>query len=187
MSKSKIFLFLTIIILVIFSCKTEIKQAKDNQTMQKAIKKIDLTGNYVSENYNQRNEDYDWISIIVSSARNDQLKISARSRADKKKPTCTFDAIAERFDDNTYRTIIDDKAVLFRFIDNSITIFTKKEEDKDILYFYCSGGATLAGTYTKINKSLDEKQIDKTQFSKVLNLQEVGFNVSSIESLFKFC
>ncbi len=33
----------------------------------------------------------------------------------------------------------------------------------------------------KINEPIDQKQIDKTKFNKALNLQDVGFNVSSIE------
>lgn len=72
---------------------------------------------------------------------------------------------------------------MFRFSENGITIETEKKEDSSILSFYCSGGASIADTYTKINEPLDETQIDKTKFSKVLNLQDVGFNISSTEKM----
>ena len=70
---------------------------------------------------------------------------------------------------------------MFEITSGQIRITTKKEEDEGLLYFYCSGGASISGSYLKINEALDESQIDKTKFSKVLNLQNVGFNISSIE------
>jgi hypothetical protein len=36
-----------------------------------------------------------------------------------------------------------------------------------MLYFFCNGGASLAGTYKKINEELDQKQIDLTKIMKV--------------------
>ncbi len=138
-------------------------------------------GNYVSADYEKRNEGYDWISVVVSDAGNDNISIKVRSRADKKKPTCTFDAIGNKIDTNTYKTIIDGSGILFQFKENEIIIKPEKDEDQKVLYFYCSGGASLGETYTKISQDLDQNQIDKTKFHKTLNLQDVGFNISSIE------
>lgn len=121
------------------------------------------------------------MSIAITEADNDQVKIKIRSRADIKKPTCSLDAIAQKLDDNTYQTSIDGKSVLFRFTDKEISITTENEEDEGLLYFYCAGGASLKGTYLRLNNKLDQSQIDKTQFSQVLNLPGIGFNVSSIK------
>ncbi|EMS33512.1 hypothetical protein C943_04390 [Mariniradius saccharolyticus AK6] len=167
---------------IIFGCKNEPKPpVVETQSVETAVEKPDFTGNYVTESYDQRTEGYDWVAVTVTPEAGDQLKISVRSRADKKKPTCTFDATVQRFDDSTYSTRVDDKVIRFRFGQNSLRIEPESQDGESILYFYCSGGASLAGTYQKINEALDQNQIDKTQFSKVLNLQGVGFNVSAIE------
>lgn len=146
-----------------------------------AAEEYTFSGNYVSKDYSKRSEGYDWVSVSVSEAKNDQLKISIRSRADKKSPTCTFDTEARKVKDNTYQTQINGKIILFEFGNNEISINTAKEEDQGLLYFYCSGGASIGRTYSKIDEPLDQSQIDKTKFFKVLNLQEVGFNISSKE------
>ena len=169
-----------LIILVLFlviSCKN--KTEKD--TTQQATKALNVSGNYVSEDYSKRSEGYDWVSVSVSQAENNQLNISVRSRADKKKPTCTYDAVANKVDDSTYHAQINGKIIVFEFTNSDITITTGKQEDEGLLNFCCSGGSSIRGTYLKINESLDQSQIDKTKFSKILNLQDIGFNISSIE------
>lgn len=183
MTNLKKILFVTTMTVLVYSCTTETKKQgkEENQTEQKAAENNNFEGNYVNNSYNKRKEGYDWVAVIVSKESDNQLKIIVRSRADKKKPTCTFDVIAQKFDENTYTSVVQDKKVMFRFSENSISIETEKKEDSGILNFYCSGGASIADTYTKINEPLDETQIDKTKFSKVLNLQDVGFNISSIE------
>lgn len=183
MTNLKKILFVTTMTVLVYSCTTETKkqEKEENKTEQKVAENNNFEGNYVNNAYNQRKEGYDWVAVIVSKEIDNQLKIAVRSRADKKKPTCTFDVIAQKFDENTYTSVVQDKKVMFRFSENGIAIETEKKEDSGILNFYCSGGASIADTYTKINEPLDETQIDKTKFSKVLNLQDVGFNISSIE------
>lgn len=183
MTNLKKVLFITTMTLLVYSCNTETKkqEKEENKTEQKVAENNNFEGNYVNNSYNQRKEGYDWVAVTVSKESDNQLKIAVRSRADKKKPTCTFDAIAQKLDENTYTSVLQDKKVMFRFSENGITIETEKKEDSSILNFYCSGGASIADIYTKINEPLDETQIDKTKFSKVLNLQDVGFNISSIE------
>ena len=148
---------------------------------QESIEDGGILGHYVSEDYFKRAEGFDWVSVAVSEAENNQINISVRSRADKKKPTCTFDTKAFKRDENTYETMYDGKRIIFRFTDKNITVATAAQEDSDVLYFFCSGGASLAGTYMKIDEALDTEQIDLAAFSKVLHLQGIGFNVSSIE------
>lgn len=167
-------LFLTI------GCKNETKKIEEVSKTE-FTEELNILGSYVSDNYSKRSEGYDWISISVTEAEGNQLNISVRSRADKKKPTCTFDAVANKIDDKVYQTQIDGKSILFEFNNLQISITTEKKDDEGLLYFYCSGGASIAGTYQKINEPIDKNQIDKTKFNRVLNLQDVGFNVSSIE------
>lgn len=159
MTNLKKILFVTTITLLVYSCNTEAKkQEKENKTEQKVAKNDDFDGNYVNNSYSQRKEGYDWVAVIVSKESDNQLKIAVRSRADKKKPTCTFDVVAQKLDKNTYTSIIQDKKVLFHFSENSLAIETEKKEDSGILNFYCSGGASIADTYIKINEQLDETQ-----------------------------
>lgn len=171
------------IVMVLFlanGCKNETRKIEKISTSE-AVGELNVLGDYVSEDYSKRNEGYDWMAISVKEKESEQLSISVRSRADKKNPTCTFDAIANKIDDKIYITQIDGKSILFEFTDDQIIITTDKEEDQGLLYFYCSGGVSIAGSYLKINAPIDESQMDKTKFSRLLNLQGVGFNISSIE------
>ena len=171
---------LVIVLFLAIGCKDETKKTEKVSTPE-ATEELNVSGNYVSEDYSKRSEGYDWVAVLVTETESNNLNISIRSRADKKKPTCTFDAVAKKVDDKTYQTQIDGKSILFEFTNAQISITNQKEEDEGLLYFYCSGGASIGGTYLKINEPIDQKQIDKTKFSRVLNLQDVGFNVSSIE------
>ena len=173
------YLFL-LILLAAIGCKTDTEKT-ETATTQEPTKTVSTIGNYVSADYSKRSEGYDWVSVSVSEAENNQLNISIRSRADKKKPTCTFNALAQIVNDSTYQTQINGTTILFGFTDAEISITAEKQEDEGLLYFYCSGGASIGGKYVKINEPLDQSQIDKTRFSKVLNLQEIGFNISSKE------
>ena len=174
------FYVIVIILFLTIGCKNETKKIKEVSTSE-TTEVLNVLGNYVSEDYSKRREGYDWIAVLVTETENNQLNITVRSRADKKKPTCTFDEVAKKVDDKAYQTQIDGKSILFEFTNAQISITTEKEEDEGLLYFYCSGGASIAGTYLKINEPIDQSQIDKTKFNRVLNLQDVVFNVSSIE------
>ena len=174
------FYLIVMVLFLAIGCKNETKKMEEVST-PKAAEELNVLGDYVSEDYSKRSEGYDWVAVSVTETENNQLNISVRSRADKKEPTCTFDAVAEKVDDKAYQTQIDGKTILFEFSNGKINITTKKEEDEGLLHFYCSGGASIRGTYLKINEALDQTQIDITKFSRVLNLQDVGFNISSIE------
>ncbi|EID73882.1 hypothetical protein [Imtechella halotolerans] len=173
--------------IVLLSCMVFLTIGCKNQNTKQEVsspvefeKKDEITGNYVSEGYHKKEEGYDWVAITITEVANESISVRIRSRADKKKPTCLFDTIAYKLDQQRYRTTVNGKNVIFQFTDKTITIESESKEDEGVLYFYCSAGASIAGTYTKIEEELDENQIDKTQFSKVLNLQNVGFHVSSI-------
>jgi hypothetical protein len=171
---------LVIVLFLAIGCKYETKKTEKVSTPDNT-EVLNVSGNYVSEDYSKKSEGYDWVSVSVSEMENRQLNISIRSRADKKKPTCTFDVVAQKVDKKSYQAQIRGKTILFEFTNTQISIAIQKEKDEGLLYFYCSGGANIGGTYLKINEPLDQSQIDKTKFSRVLNLHDVRFNVTSIE------
>ena len=137
-------------------------------------------GTYVSEFYEKRNEGYDWIAVNVSNGGINKLNISVRSRADKKKPTCTLNTMAYKVDENTYKAYENDAIILFSFEDGYISINTENKDKNNVLLFYCNGGASLKGKYRLIVGNADESQIDKTRYKKVLSWQNIRFNISSV-------
>ena len=166
-------------------CKGEPKKGETSETAtpvetQKTVD-LDVTGSYADDSYSKRSEGYDWVGVRVKETGEDQLWVSVRSRADKKRPTCTFDGQVYRVSENTYETSLEGQTAVFEFTENSLTIRPKTEADAQALSFRCSGGATLAGTYTKINGELDPDQVDPTTFMKYLTLQDISFNVSAVE------
>ena len=143
------------------------------------VKEIVFEGNYVSKSYEKRAEGYDWIAVMISKIDTEKIAIRIRSRADKKKPSCTFDATAIKVNDSVYKAIVKEKAVLIKQEKNTITITTENKKDIDILNFFCSGGASIAQTYTKILVDFDQSQLDKTAFHKSLSLQNIHFFIRS--------
>jgi len=178
-------LFILLIGASFIACR-QISDTSNNQSQNLSLTNevsitSDIQGNYVDDSYVKRSEGLDWVAVTIKEGNDNSISISIRSRADKKKPTCTFDAKAYKIEENKFETFYNGKNIQFEFINNNIKISTTNEEDSNILYFFCSGGATIAGTYTKIEGDLDANQIDQTSFGSVLNLQDIGFNVSGIK------
>ncbi|ESU28780.1 hypothetical protein FLJC2902T_13770 [Flavobacterium limnosediminis JC2902] len=175
--------FITLGFITLASCKHNLKtNEKAHETIEKTAQSDDspvLMGDYVSEGYTKRNEGYDWVAVSVEQKSDSTIHISVRSRADKKKPTCTFDTDAIRINDSLFKSTIDGKSILFAFKNNTINIATENNDDNTILNYYCSGGGSLANTYKKTNDPLDEKQIDPRVFYKTLTFQNIGFDISS--------
>ena len=120
--------------LALVSCKNETKKTHTQETTQEAVTTtLSVTGNYVSSEYEKRDEGYDWVSVAVKAAKDEQLKIAVRSRADKKKPTCTFEALAKKVNDSTFSATAEGKTILFSFKDNQISITTQNESDSKIV------------------------------------------------------
>ena len=173
----KITLF-AIIALTVLGSKNRIET---KQTGNPSKITINVTGNYVSSDYENRNQRYDWVAVSVKQNIDSTVHISVRSRADIKKPTCTFDTNATKINDITYKAEIYNKNIIFTFNNNNLNITTENKEDIDILSYYCSGGGSLKGDYKKIEGSLDKEQIDPTIFNKTLSLQNIMFFVSTIK------
>lgn len=174
-------LFKTSIALVMslcfIGCKNNSKNTQETESSKTDL--LTVEGNYVSADYEKKNEGYDWVAVIVNKSSDSTITVSVRSRSDIKKPTCTFDNTAYKLNDSTYTTTTDGKVIHYVFAKNSITIGTEKQEDSALLNYYCSGGGSLAGTYTKISVPLDEKQIDQRVFAEVLTMQNIGFSVET--------
>ncbi|MGB5664735.1 PliI family lysozyme inhibitor of I-type lysozyme [Eudoraea sp.] len=172
---------LTILILgTLVACKETNKnpQKKISETITSETQN-DFLGNYVAKEYHQRTEGYDWISVAVRNKGDNTIGISVRSRADKKRPTCTFDSKAFKVNDSLYRACSNGVGILFSFKKDSLKILTEIPEQADALQFYCSGGGNFTGDYGRIEGELDSSQIDPTLFTKTLELQGIGFSVSS--------
>lgn len=133
-----------------------------NQISEKPAANFDFgkwAGNYVTEEYTQRAEGYDWMVVSVSKMDDTTARIEVRSRTDKKKPSCTYESRASVNGENQLIAIQNDQAILFSFKNGQLSISTAQEEDKAILQYYCSGGGSMAGTYTKLEDALDESQL----------------------------
>ncbi|MFZ9386512.1 MAG: hypothetical protein ACO25B_01405 [Chitinophagaceae bacterium] len=169
----------------LISCKNNEKKENTNGNETPAVNTItssEMEGAYVSDGYDKRGEGYDWVGVTVRKTGEKEILVSVRSRADKKKPTCSLDTKAYMKNDTVYTAVLEGKNVIITFSPPALTIAPEHKEDEAALYFFCSGGATVAGNYRKIDGMLDEAQVDKTQFIKVLRLQDIGFNVSSLKN-----
>lgn len=107
---------------------------------------------YTDEGYFKRDEGYDFIAILVYGG-GQNLKIKVRSRSDKKRPTCTFDAEARLVKDDFYMAKVDGIIdVFFKFKKDILEIVGAKNE----LRYFCSGGGSLAGKYQRLDEKLDD-------------------------------
>ncbi len=109
------------------------------------------TGLYVSDGYLEEQEQgYDWVAVNVDEQSNQSIKINVYSRSDvKKRPTCTFKGIAKPIAPHLYGVDDDNGQIIFSFDKKTLSIHGEGDAN---LYYYCSGGASLTGSYQKIKK-----------------------------------
>ncbi|WP_158681434.1 PliI family lysozyme inhibitor of I-type lysozyme [Pseudoalteromonas sp. T1lg88] len=164
--------------------KTE-AQAQENATSTAPTTTQTATfspaGNYVSGEYHKRDQGYDWMAVQVSQSGPEQINVSIRSRIDRKRPTCTYTGTAQRLSDTRYKAETQGTAILFDFTAQGIEIGTEQPEAEGMLNFFCSGGASIKGGYSKLSEPLDNSQLDQSIFNKTLVLQGIGFNVTSFK------
>lgn len=153
----------------------------DKQNLQKQNNSKGTIINYVSSSYFKKDEGYDWVSVNLSKYDENRLSIKVRSRADKKKPTCTLDTLAYKISENRYNFYSDGKTIELLVLDNKIEFKGKTIEDEIALYYFCSGGGSLKGTYFKYDKLLDEKQIDKRSYVNSLSYGKFRFFIDSLD------
>lgn len=134
-------------------------------------------GNYVSDGYSSKDDGADWVAVTVKPIDDYHVKVSIRSRADKKRASCTYDGISMVNTPNTLKVFENKLTILLQFNNGQLTIATDPESDNDKLSFYCSGGGSLVGNYSKIEGNLDQQQIDKTGYLKSLTYKDYLFIV----------
>lgn len=157
----------------IISCT---KGKKEKVIISEKIETVSVAGNYVTNDYLQKDEGYDWVAVIVKEFTDSLLHISVRSRADKKRPTCTFDARAVKQNSSGYyKSMVEGNSVLFLFEGDSLTIKEDPKSGFSNLNYFCSGGASIAGVYSRLSEPLDTAQIDKVVFRKSLNYNQYNF------------
>lgn len=141
---------------------------------QQTTKATTQTKAYVSDGYNKRKQGYDWVAVETTQQANNTLKIQIRSRADKKKPTCTFDGVAYPINANLYQLKQGDMTLNLTLNAKSIDIKPVQDSDRNQAMYYCSGGGSLIGIYKQVAK-LDRTGLDKTKFIQTLSLQNISF------------
>ena len=147
-----------------------IASGKKQRTEQYMPPTIDtyLFGDYVSDGYSKRRDGYDWVSVSVEKHASGRISVSVRSRGDKKRATCTFDGNATVIDHETLKVVDNQASMVITFHKDTLFVNPETDADKDRLFYYCSGGGTLIGAYTRIEGDLDQRTIDKTAYVRSL-------------------
>lgn len=153
--KKKICYPLIIIATILGSCNTKTTSPKRSTPIQSYI------GDYVTDGYAQRGEGYDWSVVSINRLTDSTANISVRSRADIKKESCSFDATASLSDTgDTLITEYEGANIYFVVSTDTLCI---SSDTPNLLYFFCSGGGTLAGDYIRLKERLDTSQLPKKQ------------------------
>lgn len=137
-----------------------------------------FVGDFVQEGYANRQKGADWYVVMIDQVKDSLYQISIRSRADRKKPSCTFDAKAIAKDADHLIATVDSLDISFTFTDTTVTIATAKGLPEQLQYF-CSGGASIAGVYQRLQDNLETTTLDPRRFIKALHFQDTHFFVET--------
>lgn len=126
------------------------QHAGKNDKADSAVSAV-LIGEYVSAGYEKRTQGYDWVAVNISNTgQSNTISIDIHARDDIKKPTCQLKTTAIAVGDNAYRVDDDGTAILFRFDADTLTISPDEGTNRHALMYYCSGGASIAGSYQRL-------------------------------------
>lgn len=164
--------------MIILTICTNNISAANKKTVTKATSIKALVGNYVTPEYFKRNKGYDWVAVTITATNDSTAHIRIRSRVDLKKATCTFDRDA-RLVGNRLISEYDGANIVYSVSKKGLTISTENKEDILKLNFFCSGGGTIAGNYTKLTTALDKKQLDKRDYVNFLSLGNYFFDINA--------
>jgi hypothetical protein len=164
---------------ITFSCGNKNQTKIDPPVSSELTSGIDaFVGSYVSDGYSKKEEGYDWVAVTIKKLSDSTAQVSIRSRADKKKPSCTFDMDVTKLDSVTLNGRNEGYSILFKLNKNVLSISSDQANaTNNNLQYFCSGGATIEGNYSKIEGELDQQQIDKVIFSKVLQMKTYSFQI----------
>ena len=109
------------IVAILFTACGSILSVNEKIIKEKNHKKNIYT-NYVSVDYSKKDEGYDWVMVSLKDIDTHKARVSIKSRADKKKPTCTFDDIVYKKDNNQFVSYKDEKTILFEVKDDYLFI-----------------------------------------------------------------
>lgn len=131
---------------------TSMEETKDvkNSTPQKSIN--DFVGTYLS---GQKEGGNDWVEVKIEDLKNqDSCKITVDSKERNGRKGCTFDKTGILKNDTIFIQTTDWKkpvTVIITRKDTKISIDAIEKEDGDryVLNYYCNGGGSLIGDYTK--------------------------------------
>jgi len=140
-------------------------------------------GDYATDDYARRGEGYDWVAVTIEKMNDQSAYIKVRARGDKKRPTCSFDGVGVVKSATVLQVDFDGRPVLFTVEGDVLTVSVTSEEDQGILHYFCSGGATLEGPYTRLKEALDSSTIAPEAFSQELSLQNVTFTITANDAL----
>ncbi len=193
---------ISILLVVLFGCTKEqpsteqanVKNASDS-SLQKTNTKDSASkdsapqqfnvgnyGNYVDGSYKDRSAGADWVAVKIIPYSKFRVMVSFRSRADKMRPTCTYDGIASVIGPNELMSTESMGTIIFKFSGNSLTVSAGEGSQEPLLTYFCRGGGSLAGTYQKIDQELDKSQVDKTSFLKTLSMKgsDIQFTIEVV-------
>ncbi|AEA42176.1 hypothetical protein [Fluviicola taffensis] len=170
---------LTVLILVNLSssCTTTTEKTSNEKAVKTEQSISPFIGTFVSKDYSKKEEGSDWVSVKITSITEKLFRLEVRSRADIKKPTCTITCEARLTDEGELVGVQYDFEVGVKINKDLIEIYSPSNKN---LNYFCSGGATLAGKYTRISGEADQKQIDHSQFWKFLEYNNYTFSVQAI-------
>jgi hypothetical protein len=139
----------------------------------------DISGDYADASYAKRSDGFDWVGVRVRKIADSTIQISVRSRSDLKKPTCTMDAMASKVNDSVYRAAAEGKPLRITFSENGLRLQAENDEDTGSFGYFCSGGATLEGSYTRIEGNLDPSQVDPRIFQQMLSWENTFYEIET--------
>ncbi|MGL4779810.1 MAG: hypothetical protein ACRCXN_03135 [Bacteroidales bacterium] len=163
------YFFAALMLYGIVSCNSGTKKALETEPEMFDISKV--MGSYASPEYAQRGEGYDWVGVILSQVNDSTAKVLVRSRSDIKKPTCTFEGEATILGPDTLVSSYEGNNIILVFRNDSLWIDAQDPQNANFLYYFCSGGASLGGVYTKIDGALDTLQVNSSMDSLEVTLK----------------
>lgn len=122
---------------------------------KKPVALSDYAGTFASDGYEHRSKGFDYLSVQISPINDTLAQVSVRSRADNKKPTCSFDSQAVFLaSTGELEAEFEGKSIHFDLDEDTLSISAPDDDDHMILYFLAPGGSALMGNYYRVKNGL---------------------------------
>lgn len=103
---------------------------------------------YVDQGYADRAQGADWVRVVLTGRGAEGLTVVVDARSDLKRPTCSFEGQAAASADGTgFVAVTQVGDIHFEVADTQLTVTAA---DPATLHYFCSGGASLAGDYQRL-------------------------------------